>query len=79
MSPKGQPIDVDALHRYLHRKSDRLGRLKIVQRELAETLGITHFAVNRILGRMEEQGRLGKLASDQKNIWTYVINDPEED
>lgn len=75
--PKGQPINVDALHRYLWRKSDRLNRIRVVQRELAAELGITYFAVCRILARMVQQDRLKKMSSDAKNVWTYIVRDPD--
>lgn len=75
--PRGQAIDIDALHAYLYRKSDRLHRIRIVQRQLAEELGITYFAVNRILAKMVQQDRIKKMSSDVKNVWTYVVEDPK--
>lgn len=76
--PKGKPIEVDEVHRLLRAKADRLGRLKLLQKDLAEELGVTHFAINRLFRRMEDEGRMKRLVSHQGNIWTYAIRDPDD-
>lgn len=75
--PKGQAIDVGKVHEILWERSDRLGRLKLVQKEFAVEVGVTHFAITRLFKRMEEDGRLKKMASHQGNTWTYVIRNPD--
>jgi hypothetical protein len=40
-------------------------------------LGITYFAVNRILAKMVQQDRIKKMSSDVKNVWTYIVEDPK--
>lgn len=64
------------MHRYLYRKADRLHRITIVQKEMAKDLGITHFAMCRILAKMVQDDRIKKLSADTKNVWTYVVDDP---
>lgn len=75
--PKGIHIDVPAVHDLLWERSDRLGRLKLIQKELAKELGVTHFAITRLFKRMEEEGRMKKLTGHQGNTWTYTIRDPD--
>lgn len=74
--PKGARIDVEEVHALLWDRSDRLGRLKVIQKDFAVELGVTHFAVSRLFSRMEEQGRMRKLAGHHGNTWTYLIRDP---
>lgn len=76
--PKGYAIDVKKVHEQLWERSDRLGRLKMIQKEFAQEIGVTHFAITRLFKRMEEEGRIKKLASHQGNTWTYTIRDPEK-
>lgn len=74
--PTGHPIDLNALHRYLYRRTDRLGRLRIVQKKLADELGYSRFNVSRVLKRMEAQQRIRKVGDRERN--TYVIvQDPD--
>lgn len=75
--PKGQAIDMSAVHHLLWDRSDRLGRLRLTQKELATELGVTHFAVSRLFKRMEQDGRMKKLTGHQGNTWTYTIRNPE--
>lgn len=75
--PRGQSVDLDLLHKFLWKRTDRLGRIKIVQRDLAEDLGVTHYAINRILSRMTATGRIRRMATGHRNIGTYVVIDPE--
>lgn len=75
--PRGYDIDMVAVHQKLWDRSDRLGRLPLIQKELAVELGVTHFAVNRLFRKLEEEGRIKKLSSHQGNTWTYTIRNPE--
>lgn len=75
--PRGHDIDLVAVHNALWERSDRLGRLKLIQKEFAKEIGVTHFAINRVFRRLEDEGRMKKLASHQGNTWTYSIRNPE--
>jgi DNA-binding MarR family transcriptional regulator len=75
--PRGKHLNDQKIHTNLYKQSDRLGRLKIIQKDLAAELGITIFAMSRVIKRMEEAGRIKRLTSHQGTIWTYVIRDPE--
>lgn len=74
--PKGTAIDRAALQKQLYERSDRLGRLKIHQRDLAKELGVTYFAVCRVLSKMEAEGRVKVLKAGIDNVKTYVIREP---
>lgn len=74
--PRGVRVDIDLLHGYLHRKSDRLGRVKIQQGDLAELLGVTKFTMSRVIAGMVSGGRLRKLANDRHNQGVFVVIDP---
>lgn len=74
--PKGYALDVPEIHEKLWEKADRLGRLRILQKDFAEEVGVTHFAITRLFKRMEEEGRMKKMASHKGNTWTYAIRDP---
>lgn len=75
--PENTPIDRDALHEYLWRHTDRLGKVKVVQRILARDLDVTHYTISRIFREMREEGRVRKIGSDKLNVSTYLIVDPE--
>jgi DNA-binding MarR family transcriptional regulator len=74
--PKGKPISRIGLQKMLYERADRLGRLKIHQRQLAAELEVTYFAVCRVLQRMEDEGRVKVLKAGKDNIKTYVIREP---
>lgn len=75
--PKGHHIDVPAAHRKLWEKADRLGRLKILQKDFAKEIGVTHFTACNLFRRLEEEGRLKRVASHKGNTFTYAIRDPD--
>lgn len=76
--PKGHAIDLDALQRYLYRRTDGKGRIRIHQQQLAEELGITNVSVCRALTRLEEQGRIRTLIRGRHNVQTWIIKEPEK-
>ena len=75
--PRGEPLDVAALHRHLRRKADRLGRIRLNQRALAVELGVTRFAVCRVVARMTRTGRLRRIGSGPRNVGLYVVGPPD--
>lgn len=75
--PRGETIDTGMVHKLLWARADRLGRLKVMQKDLAEEIGITKFTMSRVFSRMEEDGRLRKLQGHKGNTWTYAIKDPK--
>lgn len=66
-------IDRQALHEFLWRKTNSRRIVTFKQTELAEALGITDFALNRILREMKDAGRLRKLSH---NGHMYEVEDP---
>lgn len=74
--PKGHHIDRAKLQVMLRERADRLGRLQIHQRELAKELGVTYFAICRVLSKMEEEGRVKVLKAGKDNVKTYAIREP---
>lgn len=75
---RGHPINLDAMHAFLWRRADRLGRLRIQQRAFAEELGIAHETVCRFIKKMSDEGRLKRIKNEKNNIGVYVIVDPDE-
>lgn len=72
-----EAIDRDGLHRYLWRRSDRLGRLRLVQKELADGLGVTKFTISRIMKEFTDQGRVRSLGRGERSSHTYLVIDPD--
>lgn len=75
--PKGHSINIEALHSFLFRKSDRLGRIKLNQRELADEFGITKFTMSRVIARMVDTKRIRRLTNNLNNRGSFVVEDPE--
>jgi hypothetical protein len=75
--PRGEAIDVDLIHTLLWNRSDRLGRLTVIQKELSLEVGCTHFTMNRVFRGMEAEGRIKKLQGHQGNTWTYLVRNPD--
>lgn len=75
--PSGKHLDLEEIHEILWNKSDRLGRLRLIQKEFAQEIGVTHFTITRVFKRLEAEGRLKKLVSHKGNMWTYAIRNPE--
>jgi len=69
-------IDRDNLHGYLWEQADRRHVLRIHQRQLAETLNISHWHLCRILREFEDGGRIKKIGTRYKNVGVYQILEP---
>lgn len=75
--PKGYSIDLDALHSFLFRKADRLGRIKLNQTQLSKDFGITKFTMSRVITKMVDSKRIKRLTSNLNNRGLFVVEDPE--
>lgn len=71
-------IDRDALHRYLWRRANRAGRLRIVVRELADELELGYANLTVVIGEMCKQGRLIRVGGGRNQTKTYRVVDPAE-
>lgn len=75
---RGKAVDEKALHKSLWSRADRLGRLTIKSIDLANEIGVTVFTMSRVMGRLEDSGRIRQIASSKTNIKTYWIRNPAE-
>lgn len=73
---RGRPIDVDRLHEFFWKKSDRFGVLSINQKELSDKMNIAHETVNRVVKRMVAEKRISKMSSAKHNIHSYLVKEP---
>lgn len=73
---RGVPIKRDQIHNYLWNNSDSVGRIRIIQKDLATKLDLAHETVCRNLKTMVTEGRLRKLRSEKNNVGVYVVMDP---
>jgi DNA-binding MarR family transcriptional regulator len=73
---RGAIVHVDLIHELLWARSDRLGRLTLIQKALAEEIGCTKFTMCRVFSRLEAEGRIKKLQGHRGHTWTYTIKDP---
>lgn len=69
-------LDRHGLHVWLWENSDRMGRITVRGPELSDQLGITKFHLSRILGELQEAGRMKLLARGKAKIPTFIIADP---
>lgn len=75
--PTGHSIDHNAFHAFLFRRSDRHGRIKLQQTELAKEFGITKFTMSRTIAKMIEAKRLRRVSQKGNNRGYFVVEDPE--
>lgn len=75
---RGHPIDIHKMHRFLWRRTDHLGRLRISQRDFAKELGVAHETVSRMITKMTDAGMLRKIRAERNNIGIYALKDPDE-
>ncbi len=75
---RGQTVDRLALHQSLWSRSDRFGKIQILQTELAEELGIAKPTMSNIIGELVQEGRIKKVAARKRNVGVYMILDPAE-
>lgn len=68
----------EGLHWLLWDRQGDADRLRIDQRGLADELGVNRFTVNRVLARMEQEGRLRKIPGAGASSRLFVILDPAE-
>lgn len=71
-----QKINIDALHRHLFRKADRMGRLKLPINKLSEELGLGYCHLIGVVKKMADEGRLKRLSGTTYGTKTYVVRDP---
>lgn len=71
---KNAGLDVDALHEFLWKKSNRFGILLVSQSDVARELDLNLMALSRVFRQMSLQGRL-RQSSMGLNKWQ--IADPE--
>lgn len=76
MSAKNDKIDRDALHKYLFDRCDVHGKVRVVQKLLANELDVTHYTIGRIFKEFVQEGRMRKIGKEQHNVSTYVVYDP---
>jgi len=74
---RGRPVDDLEVHALLLERSDRLGRVKVHQRDLAVELGLSHFTVCRVISRLESEGLLRRLRSLERNVGIYAVRPKE--
>lgn len=74
--PKGIPVDRNNIHVTLWDRSDRLNKITLHQRNFAKEIGISYFAVCRILKELSEEGRIKKVAAKKDNVAVYAVRDP---
>ena len=77
MAP-GKSLDVDQIHRSLHSRTDRFGRIKFKQADMAEEFGVTKFTMSRTISSMITDGRIRLITKNRNNRGTFVITDPDE-
>lgn len=77
MAP-GKSLDVSKIHRALHSKTDRFGRIKFKQADLAKEFSVTKFTMSRTIASMVADGRIKLITKNNNNRGTFTIADPDE-
>lgn len=67
-------IDVDELHDYLWKKSNRHGVLLITQGQVGKDLNLYPMAISRVFRQLQEQGRI-RVSLNMSGKWQ--IAEPE--
>jgi hypothetical protein len=76
---KGTAIDREALHRYLYRRTDRMGRLlQLNQTALSEETGIGYAWLSQILTSFVKEGRMTVISGQKMCRKSFVVINPEE-
>jgi CRP-like cAMP-binding protein len=74
-------LDRDLLHQYLWQRVDRLGRVTIRQKDLAEGLGVTDATMSLLFKEMVLAGRLRKVRTTfyvvDPKLWAWRNTNPE--
>lgn len=74
--PSGFPVVDDDVHQFLWEQCDRLGRIKLNQKDLAAHYGVNKFTASRVISRMLDAGRMRKIANDKRNRGVFVVQEP---
>lgn len=74
--PKGFPVDLDALHLELWKRTDRRGLIKLVQADLAVELGITKFTMSRVINRMIDEHRIRQISNRGNHGGRFQVTEP---
>lgn len=69
-------LDREALHLFLFERTDDKDIIRIVQKELADDLGVTPFTMNRVIKEFCQEGRLKTVTTSNHNIQSYVVCEP---
>ncbi len=70
-------MDHDAFHASLFEKTDRRGRIKLNQTELAVEFGITKFTMSRTITKMVDDRRMRQVSNKSNNRGYFVVEDPD--
>lgn len=73
---KPQKIDREALHRYLYRRTDAFGRLKLNVTKLSSDLELSYCNMTVVIAEMTEAGRMRHIGGHRYGTKTYIIADP---
>lgn len=72
-----QPVDHDALHRILWRRTNRKGIFVYRNSDLAEMLGVVENSVRFHLRRLEGEGRIRRVRqTNQNSLGRMVVRNP---
>lgn len=74
--PIGQGVDRHALHRFLWERRSRRGSIRVVQKDLAEQIGVNKWTMSRIMHELADEGRIRQVAIEKDTIRTFVVRDP---
>lgn len=75
---RGKAISRSKIHEQLWDARNRKDCVKIHQAEYAAYVGISSPHMSRIMGELQEQGRVKKIAARKGNIGIYLIKDPAD-
>lgn len=75
--PRGQYLDLADIHLQLWERSDRRGRYRMNQAELAVELNITKFTMSRVVASLIDQNRIRRISHMRQNSGLFAIEDPE--
>lgn len=70
-------LDIDAIHRYVYRHSDRLHRYPMNAVTLADELGVSYYNFTVVVKKMVAAGRLRQISGRKFGAKTYVVEDPD--
>ena len=77
--PSGIVLDRHLLHIMLWQARDRLGRVKIHQRELAKSLGISFTHLCGVISDFKKAELLEKVGAKERNVGIYRVQEPSSD